>query len=213
MRRLALLPLCLLLSPVHAADDQKDLAYSMGAKIGERLRAEAPGLPLDELLRGLSRTYKGEKPELDPTRMEKLLEHHEAGLEQAGSSAKRAQTAEKYFLALERGKYGVKELPGGILVTELRPGSGPTPAAQGQVRVTYRGQLADGSVFDASTTPQWFRLDSVIAGWREALQQMPVGARWRLVIPSAKAYGAEGAGDVIPPHAPLVFELELLETK
>ncbi|MGC8099476.1 FKBP-type peptidyl-prolyl cis-trans isomerase [Metapseudomonas otitidis] len=213
MRRLALLPLCLLLGAAHAADDQKDLAYSMGAKIGERLRAEAPGLPLDELLRGLSRTYKGEKPELDPARMEKLLEHHEASLEQAGSSTKRAQTAEKYFLALERGKYGVKELPGGILVTELRHGSGPKPSANGQVRVTYRGQLADGSVFDESSTPQWFRLDNVIAGWREALQQMPVGARWRLVIPSGKAYGAEGAGDVIPPHAPLVFELELLETK
>lgn len=73
MRRLALLPLCLLLGAAHAADDQKDLAYSMGAKIGERLRAEAPGLPLDESLRGLSRTYKGEKPELDPARMEKLL--------------------------------------------------------------------------------------------------------------------------------------------
>ncbi|MGH8354575.1 MAG: FKBP-type peptidyl-prolyl cis-trans isomerase, partial [Pseudomonas sp.] len=42
------------------------------------------------------------------------------------------------------------------------------------------------------------------------LQEMPVGAKWRLVIPSAQAYGAEGAGDLIPPYAPLVFELELL---
>ena len=60
--------------------------------------------------------------------------------------------------------------------------------------MNYRGQLADGSVFDESDGPQWFRLDSVIAGWRDALQEMPVGAKWRLVIPSAQAYGAEGAG-------------------
>ena len=54
--------------------------------------------------------------------------------------------------------------------------------------------------------------DSVISGWRVALQEMPVGAKWRLVIPSAQAYGAEGAGDLIAPYTPLVFEVELLGT-
>ena len=77
----------------------------------------------------------------------------------------------------------------------------------------YIGYLADGSQFDESQSPQWFRLDSVIAGWRSAVQEMPVGAQWRLVIPSAQAYGEEGAGDLIPPYSPLVFELELLDTK
>jgi len=52
----------------------------------------------------------------------------------------------------------------------------------------------------------------VISGWRVALQEMPVGAKWRLVIPSAQAYGAEGAGDLIAPYTPLVFEVELLGT-
>jgi FKBP-type peptidyl-prolyl cis-trans isomerase FklB len=50
----------------------------------------------------------------------------------------------------------------------------------------------------------------VISGWRSALQQMPVGAKWRLVIPSDQAYGADGAGELIPPYTPLVFEIELL---
>jgi hypothetical protein len=54
-------------------------------------------------------------------------------------------------------------------------------------------------VFDQNSQPQWFSLDSVISGWRSALQQMPVGAKWRLVIPSAQAYGADGAGDLIAP--------------
>ena len=42
--------------------------------------------------------------------------------------------------------------------------------------------------------------------------QMPVGAKWRLVIPSAQAYGADGAGQLIAPYTPLVFEIELLAT-
>ncbi|WP_173176707.1 FKBP-type peptidyl-prolyl cis-trans isomerase [Pseudomonas tohonis] len=213
MRILAPLLFCLFALPLQAADEQKDLAYSMGVKLGERLRQEAPGLQLDSLLRGLAQAYRGEKPELDAQRMEQLLDAHETALERNGQDMQKAIAAEKRFIALERGKYGVRELKDGVLVTELRAGSGAKPGAHSQVRVNYRGQLADGSVFDESDGPQWFRLDSVIAGWRDALQEMPVGAKWRLVIPSAQAYGAEGAGDLIPPHAPLVFDLELLEVR
>jgi FKBP-type peptidyl-prolyl cis-trans isomerase FklB len=81
------------------------------------------------------------------------------------------------------------------------------------VYVSYVGLLPDGSVFDHSSQPQWFRLDSVIAGWRSALVQMPVGAKWRLAIPSSQAYGAQGAGDLIAPNTPLVFEIELFATR
>lgn len=213
MRILASLLFCLFALPLQAADEQKDLAYSMGVKLGERLRQEAPDLQLDSLLRGLAQAYRGEKPELDAQRMEQLLDAHETAIERNGQDTQKAIAAEKRFIALERGKYGVRELKDGVLVTELRAGSGAKPGARSQVRVNYRGQLADGSVFDESDGPQWFRLDSVIAGWRDALQEMPVGAKWRLVIPSAQAYGAEGAGDLIPPHAPLVFDLELLEVR
>ncbi|MEQ4502627.1 FKBP-type peptidyl-prolyl cis-trans isomerase, partial [Pseudomonas sp.] len=71
-------------------------------------------------------------------------------------------------------------------------------------------RLPDGTIFDQSNQPQWFRLDSVISGWTSALQTMPTGAKWRLVIPSDQAYGAEGAGDLIDPFTPLVFEIELI---
>ncbi|KPW54643.1 hypothetical protein ALO86_200013 [Pseudomonas syringae pv. berberidis] len=50
----------------------------------------------------------------------------------------------------------------------------------------------------------------MISGWTSALQNMPTGAKWRLVIPSDQAYGAEGAGDLIDPFTPLVFEIELV---
>ena len=107
----------------------------------------------------------------------------------------------------------MRELADGILLTELTPGTGDKPTASDQVQVKYVGRLPDGTVFDQSAQPQWFRLDSVISGWSSALQQMPVGAKWRLVIPSAQAYGADGAGELIPPYTPLVFEIELLATR
>jgi FKBP-type peptidyl-prolyl cis-trans isomerase FklB len=113
-------------------------------------------------------------------------------------------------MATEKARAGVRELADGILLTELAAGSGKKPGARDRVQVKYVGRLPDGTIFDQSAQPQWFRLDSVISGWQSALQQMPVGAKWRLVIPSAQAYGADGAGELIAPYTPLVFEIELL---
>ena len=213
-----LLLLCLLAPSLWAADttEEHDLAYSLGVRLGERLRAEVPDLQLDALLDGLRQAYRGQPLSVDSARIEQLLNEHEQRLANApvvvDAVSERAKRAETRFLVNEKAKAGMRELPGGILRSELHTGSGVKPKANSKVQVRYVGRLADGSVFDQSETPQWFRLDSVINGWRVALQEMPVGAKWRLVIPSKQAYGAEGAGDLIPPYAPLVFEVELLGT-
>ncbi|MBX9754141.1 MAG: FKBP-type peptidyl-prolyl cis-trans isomerase [Pseudomonadaceae bacterium] len=213
LRRLPLL-FCLLSTQLMAANPETDhdLAYSLGVRLGERLRAEVPDLQLQALLDGLRQAYRGEPLALKSARIEQLLAEHEERLAAAPNNAEPAIRAEKLFLINEKAKAGIRELAGGILLTELRPGTGAKPKASGRVQVRYVGRLADGSVFDQNEQPQWFRLDSVISGWRLALQEMPSGAKWRLVIPSAQAYGAEGAGDLIPPYAPLVFEVELLGT-
>ena len=213
-----LLLLCLLAPSLWAADttEEHDLAYSLGARLGERVRAEVLDLQLDALLDGLRQAYRGQPLSVDSARIEQLLNEHEQRLANApvavDAVSERAKRAETRFLVNEKAKAGMRELPGGILRSELHTGSGVKPKANSKVQVRYVGRLADGSVFDQSETPQWFRLDSVINGWRVALQEMPVGAKWRLVIPSKQAYGAEGAGDLIPPYAPLVFEVELLGT-
>ncbi len=141
-----------------------------------------------------------------PERIEQLLLQHE----NATTETPRITPAEARFLANEKARFGVRELTGGVLVSELRRGQGNGIGAATQVHVRYRGLLADGQVFDQSESAEWFALDSVIEGWRTALRAMPVGACWRVVIPSAQAYGHEGAGDLIPPDAPLVFEIDLL---
>ncbi|WP_194788195.1 FKBP-type peptidyl-prolyl cis-trans isomerase [Pseudomonas sp. UFMG81] len=215
MPRYLILGLCLvaplaLASPEPVSDN--DLAYSIGASLGERLRQEVPGLQLDALVDGLRQAYQGQPPRIAKSQMQAILAQHDA---QASAAAEQAQvdqllSAEKRFMAGERAKAGVHELPEGVLYSELASGTGAQPKASGSVQVRYVGKLPDGTVFDQSQQPQWFKLDSVIEGWQVALPRMKAGSKWRLVIPSAQAYGAEGAGDLIAPYTPLVFEIELL---
>ncbi|MDH0302552.1 MULTISPECIES: FKBP-type peptidyl-prolyl cis-trans isomerase [unclassified Pseudomonas] len=217
MPRYLMLGLCLvaplsLASAETAPSNDNDLAYSIGASLGERLRTEVPDLQLEALIEGLRQAYQGEPPRIAKSRMQAILQAHD---EQASAAAEQAEVdkllaAEKRFMAGERAKAAVHELADGILYSELASGSGAQPKASGSVQVRYVGRLPDGTVFDQNQQPQWFKLDSVIEGWQVALPKMKAGSKWRLVIPSAQAYGAEGAGDLIAPYTPLVFEIELL---
>jgi FKBP-type peptidyl-prolyl cis-trans isomerase len=78
--------------------------------------------------------------------------------------------------------------------------------------VNYRGTLTDGSEFDKSPAGKPFPMNlQVIPGFQEALTTMPVGAKWKLFIPSKLAYGPRAAGPKIGPNSALIFELELVE--
>jgi FK506-binding protein 1 len=89
------------------------------------------------------------------------------------------------------------------------PGYGDT------LRVHYTGTLDDGTVFDSSMArgkPFDFKVGKkqVIAGWDEALMKMSLGERAIVLVPAAKAYGAQGAPPAVPPHADLKFEIHLM---
>ena len=102
----------------------------------------------------------------------------------------------------------------GLVYQSIREGTGPSPKASDTVRVHYRGTFPDsGKEFDSSMArgePIEFPLKGVIACWTEGVQKMKVGGRAKLTCPPAIAYGARGAGGVIPPNATLNFEVELL---
>ena len=107
---------------------------------------------------------------------------------------------------------GVKTASG-LVYTELRAGTGPSPTANDVVKVNYRGTLQDGTEFDSSykrNEPAVFPLNRVIPCWTEGVQRMKVGGKARLVCPSAIAYGDAGSPPVIPGGATLTFEIELL---
>ena len=104
---------------------------------------------------------------------------------------------------LENGKRAeVHTTPSGLQYEIVKQGDGPRPTAGDSVTVHYTGKLIDGTVFDSSEErgePATFGVTQVIPGWVEALQLMNVGSRWRLFIPSALAYGPQGAGGLIGP--------------
>lgn len=124
------------------------------------------------------------------------------------------QTAGEKFLAENKTRPGVRVTDSGLQYRVVRAGSGAKPTAADTVKVHYRGTLLDGKEFDSSyarNEPATFPLAGVIPGWTEGVQLMPVGSKYVFWIPSALAYGPNGAGQDIPPNATLKFEVELLE--
>ena len=119
------------------------------------------------------------------------------------------------FLATNKSKAGVKTTASGLQYEVVKLGTGPKPAASDTVVCHYAGTLLDGSEFDNSYkrgTPLTIQVGSVIPGWTEALQLMPVGSKYKLYIPHQLAYGTNDMGQ-IPPGSVLVFDVELLEIK
>ncbi|MBP6598175.1 MAG: FKBP-type peptidyl-prolyl cis-trans isomerase [Giesbergeria sp.] len=107
--------------------------------------------------------------------------------------------------------------PSGLIYQSLQDGTGASPKASDTVSVHYRGTFPEtGKEFDSSHKrgqPIEFPLSGVIACWTEGVQKMKVGGKAKLTCPPAIAYGARGAGGVVPPNATLNFEVELLGIK
>jgi FKBP-type peptidyl-prolyl cis-trans isomerase len=118
------------------------------------------------------------------------------------------------FLEENKAKDGVKVTESGLQYVVLKEGTGPKPKLKDKVKVHYHGTLPDGTVFDSSVdrgAPATFAVEGVIAGWMEILQIMPVGSKYKIVVPPDLAYGRRGARPPIGPNAVLVFDIELLE--
>lgn len=105
-------------------------------------------------------------------------------------------------------------LPGGLIVQDVKVGSGAEAVSGHSITVHYVGTLDDGTVFDSSRTrgtPFAFGLGAgqVIKGWDDGFAGMKVGGIRKLTIPPALGYGAQAVGP-IPPNSTLHFEVELL---
>ncbi|MGA8515085.1 MAG: FKBP-type peptidyl-prolyl cis-trans isomerase [Burkholderiaceae bacterium] len=101
----------------------------------------------------------------------------------------------------------------GLIYSALKDGTGASPLPTDTVKVHYRGTFPEGKEFDSSysrNAPTEFPLNRVIPCWTEGVQLKKTGGKAKLICPPAIAYGARGAGSVIPPNATLHFEIELL---
>ena len=196
--------------------DQK-ASYGVGYNLGRNLGQEKL-LQLDRaaLTAGLEDGLADAKPRLPEADLNAAF----AELRQRAAAAMAAEgekqlAAGKDYLAKNKAKPGVKVTLSGLQYEVLKSGFGPKPTMSSTVKVHYHGTLIDGKVFDSSVQrglPIEFPLSGVIPGWTEALQMMSVGDKWKITLPPAMAYGAQGKGG-IPPNAVLVFEVELLAIK
>lgn len=117
------------------------------------------------------------------------------------------------FLASNKTKEGIIELPSGLQYEILVAGDGPKPLASNVVTCHYHGTLIDGTVFDSSVKrgmPASFPLNKVIIGWTEGLQLMGTGSKWRFFIPSNLGYGDRQISAQIGANSVLIFEVELI---
>jgi len=117
------------------------------------------------------------------------------------------------FLAENKLKEGVIELPSGLQYKVVKEGTGENPDDNDMVSVHYTGTLINGTVFDSSRErgqPVEFPVNGVIPGWTEALKLMKPGAQYILYIPAKLAYGDKRTGP-IPEGSTLIFDVELLE--
>lgn len=204
--------------PSYADDmatlDQK-VSYVVGFQIGQQLKNE--GIPVDDnaLLMAIKDAMTGQTPRL--TREEVQTVMTTFGEQRQEALAKRAQQSlaeGKSYLDQNKTKPGVKSTASGLQYKVMTEGKGAKPKAMDTVTVNYRGTLIDGTEFDSSYKrgePATFPVNGVIQGWQEALQLMPLGSKWQLVIPAELAYGERGAGGDIGPNSTLVFEVELLK--
>lgn len=180
-------------------------AFSLG--IRDRILKTEPRMPDDEIEAAMNALRE------EMLEQQRAQQKSRSARPNIGEMAMKNKEEGRRFLAENRTKTGVVELPSGLQYKITREGSGKSPSAADKVTVHYRGTLLDGNEFDSSIKrgkPATFPLNQVIRGWTEGLQLMKEGAKYTFYIPSDLAYG-DRPNARIPPGSTLIFEVELLK--
>ncbi|MBE6288004.1 MAG: FKBP-type peptidyl-prolyl cis-trans isomerase [Mediterranea massiliensis] len=190
-------------------------SYAIGLGIGQNLLGMgAKGIAVEDFAQAIKDVLDGNQTAMSHTEARDIVNKYFQELEEKMNAAN--IEAGKRFLEENKKRAGIVTLPSGLQYEVINEGNveGPRAKATDQVQCHYEGTLIDGTLFDSSIKrgqPATFGVNQVIPGWVEALQLMPEGAKWKLYIPSDLGYGAHGAGEMIPPHSTLIFEVELLK--
>lgn len=189
------------------------VSYALGLSIGNNFQNSGiKNLQVDDFVKGLKDVLDEAAPAISYDEAKQVINDYFMQLQKEKLEINKKAGEE--FLSINKHKAGVVTLPSGLQYQVLKKGEGPKPTASDKVKCHYHGTLINGTVFDSSVQrgePAVFGVSQVIPGWVEALQQMEVGSKWRLFIPSELAYGEHGAGDAIEPNSALVFDVELLD--
>ena len=188
-------------------------SYAIGLGIGQNLLSMgAQGINVEDFAQAIADVLNRKETAISHNEAREIVNKYFMELEEKMN----AENIEKgkAFLAENAKKEGIVTLPSGLQYEVITEGNGKKPSATDRVKCHYEGTLIDGTLFDSSIKrgqPAVFGVNQVIKGWVEALQLMSEGSKWRLYIPSELGYGAQQAGEMIPPHSTLIFDVELIE--
>ncbi|MBQ9087831.1 MAG: FKBP-type peptidyl-prolyl cis-trans isomerase [Lentisphaeria bacterium] len=199
-------------------NDLDRMSYALALNMATSIRHMPAEINYDIFGEAVKELLKGGEPAITQAEYREYMQKLQQKLAEAEQSANADSAAaleeEKAFFEQNAKAEGIITTASGLQYQVLTPGKGgEKPGPRDVVRVHYEGKLLSGKIFDSSIArgePIEFPVDQVIPGWTEALQLMEIGSKFRLFIPSRLGYGAHGAGNVIPPNATLIFEVELI---
>jgi FKBP-type peptidyl-prolyl cis-trans isomerase FklB len=206
---------------------KENMSYAIGTDIGRNLKRGGVELDMDVLHTAMKDAVAGGTSKLTDQQIQEAIGNYRKEAmakrqEVQKAAAEKNKKEGEAFLAANKTKPGVKtmavKLADGTtaemqykVITE---GTGAIPKTNETVSVNYKGALIDGKEFDSSTKhgnqPAKFQVNRVVRGWTEALENMKVGSKWEIFLPSSLAYGDNGYGPNIEPGTTLVFEMELV---
>jgi FKBP-type peptidyl-prolyl cis-trans isomerase len=206
---------------------KSDSSYALGFRTGGGFSQQfgkfgvgAEDLDAENFLKGFMAAIKGGKPELEEAKLQAAMEALGEML-QGREKEKAAVNLEagKKFLAENAKREGVTTTKSGLQYEVLAKGGAekyvaPKEGAEDnkQFLVNYKGTLIGGKQFDASPEGEPVPMTlQVVPGFKEALTTMPIGAKWKIFMPSELAYGEERRSADIAPNSVLIFELELVK--
>ncbi|MEZ6095112.1 MAG: FKBP-type peptidyl-prolyl cis-trans isomerase [Pirellulaceae bacterium] len=198
--------------------DQK-ACYLLAFNFANELKAQSVEVDMEQMMKGMNDGLVMDKPAMSQEEIQALMMEFSKVIDgrmqkkfEAEAMAN-AETGEKFLQEYPTKNEGVVKMDSGVMYRYLNKGTGEAkPMPTEQVKVHYKGQLVNGKVFDSSLErgPATFAVGGLIRGFTEGLQQMHVGDKIELVIPSELGYGTNGSGP-IGPNEVLIFEVELLD--
>jgi FKBP-type peptidyl-prolyl cis-trans isomerase FklB len=188
------------------------VSYSLGVMFGANLgKAGFEKLNSALVAQGMDESMEKKTTLITAEKANEILNNYVVAQHQKKAEKNLAEG--NAFLEKNKLNADVVTLPSGLQYKILVEGKGEKPTANSKVTVHYHGMLINGTVFDSSVErgePIELTVNGVIEGWKEALQLMPVGSKWKLFIPSKLAYGENPMQGPIEPNSALIFEVELI---
>ena len=193
------------------------VSYGIGVEVARNFRKDGVEVNLDLLVRGLKDAYAGRELVVPEKELRPLMREFQGDVRRKMVANRRTAGLDNKkkaedFLAENKKKEGIVVLPGGVQYKVVKMGNGPQPKDSDIVEVHYRGNLLNGSEFDATAPGKTanLKLSALIPGWRDAVKLMPAGSKWQIFVPPEQAYGERGVGSDIGPNELLIFDVELV---